>query len=118
MSHQQGEPSRDASALIDEWLAGAVHHDFESWNVPGVLQALEPRLCDAWEHGRDKERRTLLSLKEAPTKKPTRYTTVLSTFMIFALMSFPGNSAGISTTTQAQPIIDADQDSSNWHQAD
>ena len=65
MSRQQGELSRDASALIDSWLAGSVHHNFEDWDVPRVLQALEPQLYDAWEHGRNEERRTLLSLKEA-----------------------------------------------------
>ena len=65
MSHRPIELSNDPSRIIDSWLADPSGRSFHSYDVPRILQVLEQRLYDAWEQGREEERRALLQLKEA-----------------------------------------------------
>ena len=50
--------------FIDAWLVDSAACDFGQCDIPGVLEALEPRLTDAWEHNRQAEQQALLQLKQ------------------------------------------------------
>ncbi|MEJ5277556.1 MAG: hypothetical protein WHU94_16825 [Thermogemmata sp.] len=55
----------EASTFIEAWVVDPTTCDFRKCDVLKVLEKLEPRLYDTWEHGRDAERQALLKLKEA-----------------------------------------------------
>lgn len=63
---QGGKPWSDKKiqAFLDRWLKHPDGQSVAGCDREGLLKAIEPRLVDAWEHGREAERKVLLELKE------------------------------------------------------
>ena len=55
----------DFSTFIDHWLQQPTTGGFERFDPQEALPILDQRITDAWEHGRDAERRSLLELRQA-----------------------------------------------------
>ena len=55
----------DFSTFIDHWLQQPTTGGFERLDPQEALPILDQRITDAWEHGRDDERKSLLELRQA-----------------------------------------------------
>jgi hypothetical protein len=53
------------SLYIDRWLLEPTSDGFERFDPAAAQLLLEQRISDAWEHGRDAERKSLLQLRQA-----------------------------------------------------